>query len=711
MFDIAPNYYDYFLSEEYHSLPIEQKRYKLALDVFDGAIWEWNLNTDEFYLSSKADKLLGIKNISQNINTLKSLYKFIHPEDLNHLFIGFLEKIKISNDKEFSHKYRIVQKNNTFKWIRCSGKIYRNKKENINLAIGFMMEIEKQKNEKTYLVKNQIKDKLTLAKSLDSICRVDLKNKTITFSQSINDILREDKVNEKIKYYEDWIEYIYREDRNKHCEGIKEFLDNDEVYYRDQYRVLNANNEIIWLETRIKAVFDESGDKEFLYVSIKDITKEKFERSKYGRLEYTDYLTGLHNRFFLREVLIKKEIDDSFRIKEKIALISLDIDGFKQINDTLGHNYGDELLRKVAKRLKFMVGEEDILCRFSGDEFFFLIENIRGYIDLENKAKEIIKLFNSPIKIFDNEIFVSVSIGMALYPDHGEILSDLVYKADMAMYKAKSLGRNQYCLFQFKDLEKVNRIFSIEKDLNEALCKNEMYLVFQPKISTDNEQLVGLEALIRWKHLEKGFISPVEFIPIAEYTKSIIPIGKFVFDEACKKCRELLDMGYDNFKISVNLSKVQLEDKNLTNNFINILEKYNLDPKYIELEITESVIINVLEKNLDVLDKLHKYGMSISLDDFGTGLSPLKYLKLLNLDCLKIDKSFIDDIGINKKSEHIIDGLIKLAHSLKLSVIAEGVETEEQIKYLKANDCDIIQGYYYAKPMKFEETVDFLKNK
>ncbi|WP_312573572.1 EAL domain-containing protein, partial [Clostridium sp.] len=198
---------------------------------------------------------------------------------------------------------------------------------------------------------------------------------------------------------------------------------------------------------------------------------------------------------------------------------------------------------------------------------------------------------------------------------------------------------------------------------------------------------------------------------IAEYTKTIIPIGRFVFDEACKKCRELLDMGYDDFKISVNLSKVQLEDKNLTNNFINILKKYNLDPKYIELEITESVIIDVLEKNLDVLDKLHKYGMSISLDDFGTGLSPLKYLKLLNLDCLKIDKSFIDDIGINKKSEHIIDGLIKLAHSLKLSVIAEGVETEEQIKYLKANNCDIIQGYYYAKPMIFEETVKFLKNK
>lgn len=711
MIDKAKNYYDYFFSEEYHSLSIEEKRCNLALSAFDGAIWEWNLNTDEFYLSSKGDQLLGIEGSSQSINSINSLSKFVHPEDLYPLFICFLKKIKISNDKEFSHEYRIIQKDENIKWVRCSGKIYRSKKENINLASGFIIEITEQKKQQLALIENQIKNRLTIAGSLDSICEVDLKKKIMNFSSSINNILGDDKANEKIKYYRHWMEYIYDEDKESYCKGIKEFLNSNEVYYADQYRILNANNEIVWLETRSKATFDELGNKDYLYVSIKDITKEKFEKSKYGRLQYNDDLTGLPNRFFLREALIKKEIDASLKMKEKIALISVDIDGFKHINDTFGHNYGDELLRQVAERLKLIVGEDDILCRFSGDEFSFLIEHIKGYIDLENRAKQIIKLFNSPVKIFDNEVFISVSIGMALYPDHGEILSDLVYKADMAMYKAKSLGKNQYYLFEFNDLEKVNRIFSIEKDLSEALNKNEMYLVFQPKISTDNEEMVGLEALIRWNHLEKGFISPVEFIPIAEYTKTIIPIGRFVFDEACKKCRELLNMGYDNFKISVNLSKVQLEDKNLTNNFINILKKYNLDPKYIELEITESVIIDVLEKNLDVLDKLHKYGMSISLDDFGTGLSPLKYLKLLNLDCLKIDKSFIDDIGINKKSEHIIDGLIKLAHSLKLSVIAEGVETEEQIKYLKANNCDIIQGYYYAKPMIFEETVKFLKNK
>lgn len=711
MIDKAKNYYDYFFSEEYHSLSIEQKRCNLALSAFDGAIWEWNLNTDEVYLSSKGDQLLGIENSSQSINSINSLSKFVHPEDLYPLFIFFLERIKISNDKEFSHEYRIIQKGGNIKWVRASGKIYRSKKDNINLASGFIIEITEQKQQQLALAKNQMKNRLTIAGSLDSICEVDLKKKIMNFSLSINNILKDDKANEKIRYYRHWMKYIYDEDKENYCKGIKEFLNSNEVYYANQYRILNANNEIVWLEARSKATFDELGNKDYLYVSIKDITKEKLEKSKYGRLQYNDDLTGLPNRFFLREALIKKEIDSSLKMKEKIALISVDIDGFKHINDTFGHNYGDELLRQVGKRLKLMVGEDDILCRFSGDEFSFLIEHIKGYIDLENRAKQIIKLFNSPINIFDSEVFISVSIGMALYPDHGEILSDLVYKADMAMYKAKSLGKNQYYLFEFNDLEKVNRIFSIEKDLSEALNKNEMYLVFQPKISTDNEEMVGLEALIRWKHLEKGFISPVEFIPIAEYTKTIIPIGRFVFDEACKKCRELLDMGYDNFKISVNLSKVQLEDKNLTNNFINILKKYNLDPRYIELEITESVIIDVLEKNLDVLDKLHKYGMSISLDDFGTGLSPLKYLKLLNLDCLKIDKSFIDDIGINKKSEHIIDGLIKLAHSLKLSVIAEGVETEEQIKYLKANNCDIIQGYYYAKPMIFEEAVEFLKNK
>ncbi|WP_461615019.1 sensor domain-containing protein [Clostridium sp. Marseille-QA1073] len=711
MIDKAKNYYDYFFSEEYHSLSIEQKRCNLALNAFDGAIWEWNLNTDEFYLSSKGDQLLGVENSSQSINSINSLSKFVHPEDLYPLFIFFLERIKISNDKEFSHEYRIIQKGGNIKWVRASGKIYRSKKENINLASGFIIEITEQKKQELALAKNQMKNRLTIAGSLDSICEVDLKKKIMSFSSSINNILKDGKANEKIRYYKHWMKYIYDEDKENYCKGIKEFLNSNEVYYANQYRILNANNEIVWLETRSKATFDELGNKDYLYVSIKDITKEKLEKSKYGRLQYNDDLTGLPNRFFLREALIKKEIDSSLKMKEKIALISVDIDGFKHINDAFGHNYGDELLRQVAERLKLMVGEDDILCRFSGDEFSFLIEHIKGYIDLENRAKQIIKLFNSPVKMLDSEVFISVSIGMALYPDHGEILSDLVYKADMAMYKAKSLGKNQYYLFEFNDLEKVNRIFSIEKDLSEALNKNEMYLVFQPKISANNEEMVGLEALIRWKHLEKGFISPVEFIPIAEYTKTIIPIGRFVFDEACKKCRELLEMGYDNFKISVNLSKVQLEDKNLTNNFINILKKYNLDPRYIELEITESVIIDVLEKNLDVLDKLHKYGMSISLDDFGTGLSPLKYLKLLNLDCLKIDKSFIDDIGINKKSEHIIDGLIKLAHSLKLSVIAEGVETEEQIKYLKANNCDIIQGYYYAKPMIFEETVKFLKNK
>ena len=301
------------------------------------------------------------------------------------------------------------------------------------------------------------------------------------------------------------------------------------------------------------------------------------------------------------------------------------------------------------------------------------------------------------------EIFCTLSIGVSIYPEDGKELAILIKRADMAMYLAKINGKNKYEFFDLKLLEVINREFNIEKGLRNALDNNEINLVYQPKIRTEDEKLVGFEVLVRWNSRELGNISPNEFIPIAETSGLIIQIGKYIIEESFKICKQISLRRSSMFKMAINLSEVQIRDEEIVDFIIYLLKKYDLDPCYIEFEITESIIMKDAEKNIRTLNKFKDLGITLALDDFGTGYSSLSYLRTLPIDVLKIDKSFIDGILVEEKSEYIINAIIELSHYLNLTVVAEGVENNKQFEYLKKIKCDIIQGYYFSKPIKYEE--------
>ena len=436
------------------------------------------------------------------------------------------------------------------------------------------------------------------------------------------------------------------------------------------------------------------------YVS-KVIDSNEDEVAPLENTPYLDEVTGLHKRIYLKD-----KIDFYLGINKnsnnKSALIILGLDNFKYINDTFGVTYGDKYLKSVARELKNKIISDDYICRLEGDEFLIFLHNATTLTEIETKAQSIIDVFNKSYNIEGKQVHVTTSIGIAIYPDDGYRFDELIKNADAAMYEAKTKGKNQYQFFNDSIAQAMDRAYKIQNNLMSAIENEEMYVVFQPKVILAHERVNGFEALVRWVSQELGFVSPAEFIPIAENTGFIVELGKYIIEESFKKCRELYESSDNKFHIAINISDIQLREEGFIDFVSALLNKYNIPPEYIEFEITEGVIMQSVSRNIELLLNLKKLGVSIALDDFGTGYSSLSYLKRLPIDVLKIDKSFVDGIGVDEKSEYIAESIIKLSHSLDLKVVAEGVETKEQLGYLDKMKCDIAQGYYFSKPEKFE---------
>ncbi|MDP4146505.1 MAG: EAL domain-containing protein [Bacillota bacterium] len=426
-------------------------------------------------------------------------------------------------------------------------------------------------------------------------------------------------------------------------------------------------------------------------------------------MAYHDALTGLPNRdFFINRLNIELE-DLNIDKDEKGAIFFIDLDNFKNINDTLGLEYGDRILKKFTEILKKCIGKKELLCRGEGDEFLILQSKIKGISHAENTANKILNLFRKPITIEDSEVYATVSIGITLFPDNGKDMSTLLKNADTAMYKAKDLGKNRYEFYRKSMHEGLIRKTEIEAKLRHAIKNNEFEIHYQPQVDSSTGQVVSLEALIRWNNSELGNISPLEFIPIAEETGLIIPIGEWVLKTACRQNKKWKDKGYSYETIAVNISPIQLQQDDFVYKVKKILEQTSLPPECLELEITENAVMKSLDSTVNILHELHEMGVKTALDDFGTGYSSLSYLKTLPIDTLKIDKSFIDDIGNKPFEESITEGIILLAHKMKLDIIAEGVELKEQLDILKNKKCDKIQGYYFSKPRNPKEIEKILK--
>lgn len=413
---------------------------------------------------------------------------------------------------------------------------------------------------------------------------------------------------------------------------------------------------------------------------------------------YHDFLTGLPN-YRLFKIRITETLERAEQQKNKMAaILYIDLDRFKMVNDTFGHATGDSLLKRIGELLTSCISSEDTVSRFGGDEFSILLPNIQNQMEAISIAETILNKLEKPIFIKGYEVTISPSIGISFYPEDGVDADTLIKHADRAMYRVKKSGKKNYAVYtQQKDDHSVGNLI-LENDLRKGLERNEFVVYFQPKVHIQSETVCGAEALVRWIHPERGLISPGEFIPLAEETGLIISIGEFVLREAAKQCVLWQTTRDASIPISVNLSTRQFLQPTLIGNIEKIIQETGINPELLELEITESMSMDI-ERSLGILQDLKKLGVQISVDDFGTGYSSLNYLRQLPIDRVKIDKSFINDMTIDETDEAIVATIINMGHNLKLSVIAEGVETEEQLKYLQKYDCDEIQGYYYSKPI------------
>lgn len=425
-------------------------------------------------------------------------------------------------------------------------------------------------------------------------------------------------------------------------------------------------------------------------------------------MAYYDNLTGIPNRFLFKD-RVENAISLAERNEKCISIMFMDLDDFKSVNDTMGHDGGDHLLKEVSNRLSKTIRKTDTLARFGGDEFVILLNNIDKHSDILNIADNIMGVFSRPFTIKGQEFFITSSCGIAIYPMDGEDSKTLVKNADMAMYEAKNTGKNQYFLCSSYTQEEVEKSTKLSNDLYRALERNELSIHYQPQVNLINKEISGVEALLRWNHPEYGMISPGVFIPLAEKNGLINNIGEWVLKTACNQNKSWQKRGFKHLQMAVNLSAVQFMNENIARDIERILLETKLDPKYLELEITESIAIKETDYVINVLNKLKKIGVSIAIDDFGTQYSSLSRLKILPIDRIKIDIEFIQGIEKNEKDQAITRVIINLAKSLGMDVIAEGVETAPQLKFLKEKVCDYVQGYYYYKPMPADEIEKILK--
>ncbi len=421
-----------------------------------------------------------------------------------------------------------------------------------------------------------------------------------------------------------------------------------------------------------------------------------------------DSLTSLPNRFLILDRL-KQYLADADRTETKVALMFLDLDGFKKINDTLGHDIGDQLLVEASKRITHVIREGDSVGRLGGDEFIVLVKGFSHIEDTQACAENIHHAFKGIFKLGGRELNVTTSIGIAIYPENGTNSSELLINADSAMYHAKAQGKNTYAYFSDEMNAKVSRHLQLEEQLAGALSRQEFSVVYQPKINVISNKIMGAEALLRWNNPELGFVSPEEFIPVLEQTTLIAEVGSFVIDEALQQTKKWQDDFDNTFKIAINISPRQFRISNLPELMMQLLDEHSVAASTVELEITEGVLMEAHNRVTDVLDTLNDMEINLAMDDFGKGYSSLSYLRKFPFDVVKIDRGFVNDITTDPADRELVSAAIAMAHGLNLTVVAEGVETQEQLSFLTQHKCDLVQGYLFSKPVDPEAFTSLLE--
>lgn len=663
--------------------------------IADIGSWEYDIKANTAVLS---EHFYTIYNIDQEhfSPSFKNLVKLIHPGD--RATVERLAKNAMKYGTPYEVEYRISGKNGKERLIFHKADVRYDEKGKITHLIGTVQDITEAKFIETKL--NQYEATLrSISTNLEvGMWSFDVKANQITFCTESME-----------KLYGVPCETFYQDphtcEKFVHPEDLPSLQNNYKKlkkghHTRHQYRII-VNEQVKWVDSQNIPFLNKDGELIRVDGVLTDISEHKHLQKTVEYIANHDHLTNLPNRQFFEKKLT--ELIEGAREKHiSFAVMSFDLDRFKYINDSLGHDVGDELLRSLSSRLQKFVGVDAFLARNDGDEFLLYIKglpNVDDYIDL---ATEIRQEIENPFFIEEYELFITTSIGLSFYPFDGEDPADLLKNSDIALQKAKQSGKNNCQVFSPTMNVEAFKLYTLERDLRKALINEQFFIEYQPKVETKTGRIIGAEALIRWQHEEWGKVSPLEFIHLAEETGLILKIDDWVFKSVCEQLKQWKDEGIPVVPISINISPKMFLKADVAANIMKILGETEVKPSLIEFEITERTLIEH-EKAQSVIDELKELGIKFSLDDFGTGFSSLSYLKNLNVDQLKIDKTFIDEISNDKNTEAIIKGIIYIARELDMKVVAEGVENTEQLTFLAQRECHFIQGYIFSKPVSAKE--------
>jgi diguanylate cyclase (GGDEF)-like protein/PAS domain S-box-containing protein len=569
----------------------------------------------------------------------------------------------------------------------------------------FIRDISERKRSQHELEKREQRFRALVEKSWSGVALIDA-DLAFTYSGSSTDRLL--GYAEKDLLTTSFLSYVHPRDRQAARETFVDLTATANCETQTELRFLHKNGTWVWLEVFAQNLLHESSVGAIV-LNYRDITQRKATEKQLEYQAYYDALTGLPNRLLFRDRIINA-IAQARRHRRGIAIMYLDLDHFKLVNDGLGHSVGDALLSEVAVRLQGSIRASDTISRLGGDEFTILLNDTNSSEAVFNIASKILASLSRPFRVSGHELFVSTSIGISLFPNDGDDAETLLKCADSAMYRAKELGRNQAQLFTASMNEKYVHRLALEQKLHRAVERNELDVYYQPIYDRSKRRVVALEALIRWNDPTRGLVEPAEFIDLAEETGLIVPMGEWVMRKAFGQLREWRAAGLSDLRITVNISAPQFQQANFVDLLMNHVRENDLPPEAVTLEITESVAVQNIDLTMQVLREIKRRGVKIAIDDFGTGHSSLVYLKRFPIDTIKIDQAFVRDVTTDDSAAAIVSYIINLAHTLRLNVVAEGVETEEQYSFLRLNSCDQLQGYLFSRALPATQACEYVRS-
>jgi diguanylate cyclase (GGDEF)-like protein/PAS domain S-box-containing protein len=636
-------------------------------------------------------------------NRRVSYHSLIHPDDRERVRTATHEGLQLSG--RFDCEYRIRHASGEIRWVWETGTGIFDDDGQLIAVEGIVQDITARKESSQALREAERRYYNLFENAIEGIFRTSLDGQYLDANPALARIYGFDSPAELMASLKDIGKQLYVEP-SRRDEFIALMRSRGSVSGFES-QVYRRDGEIIWISENARAVHDDDGRIVCYEGTVEDITERKLYQARIEQQANYDSLTGLANRSLLNDRL-QHAIRTAAAYGTRVAVVFVDLDRFKFINDSLGHHVGDELLRAMAERLKASVRESDTVARLGGDEFVLLINGHGEPDDVAVVLERMLSNISQPWTIPQGDCNVTCSIGVAIYPDDGDNAQTLLKYADTAMYRAKERGRNNFQFFTAELNALIRERFELESKLRRALERGQFSLEYQPRVDMQSGLVVAVEALLRWR-VDGELVSPSKFIPVAEDIGLIAPIGKWVLRQACAQNKQWQAAGLPPIVMSVNVSTRQFRQDNFVQAVADILASTGLEPQYLEIELTESAVMHDAEQFIAMLDQLKQLGVSIAVDDFGTGYSSLSYLKRFPVDRLKIDRSFVIDIESDADNATIVRAIIALGHNLGLKVVAEGVETQRQLEFLRANLCDELQGHYFSPPLTADEFAWCLK--